>query len=107
MVYRHYFQFQNQIYFFYYSTAPYNYSITYPNAYEIETNEVLFSLWENPQGYFMADDFYLYYVYGKDYYQKRVFSFGFITGHDFFTIRNFKDYHYARLDMRTFENEKI
>lgn len=105
MVYRRYFDCQGKTYYLYYSNAINYYDVTYPDIYD-ENGEKAARLRENPEGCFVLGNF-LYYAYGKDYYNVRVFTLGFLTGHDVFAYCNYKDYQYARLNLDTMINENI
>lgn len=104
MVYRIFFEYKGDIFYVYYSEVINFYEITYPNVYFEKNNQKAFALWENPEGYFIIDN-YLYYAYGKDYYHTR--TFGAFTDGQLFSYQNFKDYQYAKLHLDTFVNENI
>ena len=75
-------------------------------ALEDMADEVVAALWENPRGCFILDD-YLYYGYGKERYDVRTFTGGGLTGHYNFVFLDYKDFHFARLNLSTLENEEI
>jgi len=109
MAYRQHYQFNNQIVYFYIASDLYHISgnfISYPDAYCYETDEIVFGLWENPRGLFVVDGTYLYYTYGEEHYQIRMFLPD-LTGHAGFVNRNVKNFNFARMNLNTFENEKI
>lgn len=111
MVSKCFFRYDNKTYYFYYSgyqkmikaheRCP-SFELTYPDVYNEDTNEIAFTLWENPEGYYVSDN-YLYYVYGKNYYCVR----GLDLHNYLFSYSNKKDYSYARSNLDTLENEKI
>lgn len=105
MVYRQRFEHRGEAYYLYYSNAVNYYDVTYPDVYGAD-GEKAARLRENPEGCFVDGD-YLYYAYGKDYYNVRVFTAGFLTGHEAFARCNYKDYAYARLNLGTMMNEDI
>jgi len=112
MVRKDFFEYSGQIYYLYYANevipgAPTSsFNITYPDVYNADTDKIAFSLMENPEGCFILDN-YLYYAYGKNYLHVQVFTWGFITGHDNFIHSDFKDFHYARMNLDTLKNENI
>jgi len=105
MVYRCPFTYKGTTYYFYYSDAVNFYKVTYPDIYN-SLDEKVARLGDNPEGCFIQGN-YLYYAYGKDFYHVRVFTAGFITGHDAFAYQNFKDYRFARLNLDTMTNEDV
>ena len=108
------FECNDQVYYFYYSDAQvdkdsnhgFPFEIAYQDIYNENTDEVELCLWDNPEGHFITDN-YLYYVYGNNHYHVKVFTFKFLSEGGFFEYSNKKDYNYARLNLDTFENEKI
>ena len=76
--------------------------LIYPDIYNADKDTISFSLWENPESLFIQDN-YLYYVYGKNFYNVRRIDLQSL----YILHRNEKDYHYARLNLDTGENEKI
>jgi len=97
--------YNGQTYYYYFSSGPHSYNITYPDFYNSDTDEIAFSLWENPDGYFI-EGHYLYYVYGKDYVNVKTNMRGVFDDGGIHYL-NYKDYHYARLDLDALKNEKI
>lgn len=107
------FEYNSKTYYIYYSLLQINkethggaFEFTWQDIYSADTDKTVFSLWENPEGYFV-EEHYLYYAYGKNDYGVKTFSLGGFSEGIWFTFRNVKDYQYARLDFNTFENEKI
>jgi bla regulator protein BlaR1 len=100
------FPYNNDVYYLFQSFGTNYIDRTYPAIYKEASDKKLAFLWEKPQGYFILDN-YLYYVYGREQNHVREFSFGFLNGHEFFNYSNYKDYHFARLNLETMENENI
>ena len=111
MVSKCFFEYDQETYFFYYSTLQKiidvqepnpPFELIYPDVYYADTDKIAFTLFENPEGCFISDD-YIYYAYGKNYYCVRQLDL-----HNFlFQYSHRKDYHYARLDLHNFKNERI
>ena len=104
------FEYSGQLYYYYFSkdhvftkgkesSGPFEF--TYPDIYDTTSDTIIFTLWKNPGGCFIQDN-YLYYVYGENYYLAN--QFGLDGG---FTKRSVKDHCFARLDLDTGENVDI
>ena len=119
LVSRGYFSYDEQRYYFYYSFYQVNqdakigkragsFEYTWSDVYNSDTDEIAFCLLENPEGIVLKDN-YLYYAYGKNYYNKMEFMPLFILAPDgdVFSYRNLKSYRYACLNLDTGENKKI
>lgn len=113
LVSKYFFEYNSKIYYIYYSLSQINketlggaFEFTWHDIYNADTDKIVFSLWENPEGYFV-EEHYLYYTYGKNDYGVKTFSLGGFSEGIWFTYKNVKDYKYARLDFDTFVNEKI
>ena len=106
MVSKIFFEYKDDRYYVYFSDAINHYEYTYPDVYNDSNDEKVAKLWKNPEGYFISDN-YFYYIYGKDYYNRRILSNGFLTGHKLISYGNYKVYNYARLNLDTMENDKI
>jgi hypothetical protein len=96
-----YFPYNDDVYYLFQSNGERFIDRTYPTIYSKASDKKVALLWEKPQGYFVLDN-YLYYVYGREHDLVREYSGGFLTGHI-----NYKDYHFARLNLDTMENESI
>ena len=92
------FNHNNQIYYLYYSHFQVikdnhggAFSFTWPDIFNSDTDKVAFSLWENPEGFFVGENC-LYYAYGKNYYGARAFTIpiGHIADSLFFQYSNKK-----------------
>ncbi len=107
------FEYNSKTYYIYYSLSQIKneahsstFEFTWQDIYSADTDKIVFSLWENPEGYFV-EEHYLYYTYGKNDYGVKTFSLGGFSEGIWLTYKNVKDYQYARLDFDTFENEEI
>jgi hypothetical protein len=112
MVSREFLRLNNQIVYFYFTNDLFHFNLhfgtdsmlRYHNAYCYKTGEIVFSLGQYPRGLFIVEGTHLYYSYGEEHQQARFFQLGHNPG---FRTMRMKDSNFARMNLNTFENEKI
>ncbi len=104
------FSYNNKDYYFYYSDFQMDknckftkrggfFEYIWQDIYNADTDEIAYTLYDNPEGLFITDE-YLYFTYGKNFYNYSLFEPYYIfNGDGLFQYYNFKKYKFAKLDL--------